>query len=384
MGGDVVALGSKTNTLPFGRRLAVSVANFDWWLLFAAVVLMFVGMMSLYSIDHDWKSNFFRKHLLRIAIGVGPFLLFFLVKPRKWIPFVPILYFINLGLLLMVILMGRSGGGATRWIDIGPIEFQPSEVAKMLLILTVSAFYASRAKETHKLSTFLTGFALMIPPMALIYKQPHLGATLVVFVMFLGVSLAARVPPLYVIGALVACIGALVAAFFIPGAMDEYQKARIIGLLHPDKDKSAFQVNRSLMAFGAGGVSGTGFLKGEQKAGHFIPEQETDFIFSVVGEEGGLIGATLVLVTFGLLFYRLWWGSFMSRDPFHAMLLSGILCVLGFHFFANTGMVLGILPVVGLWLPFMSYGGTALWLCMACVGLALNIRQQDNEVDLFE
>jgi rod shape determining protein RodA len=145
-----------------------------------------------------------------------------------------------------------------------------------------------------------------------------------------------------------------------------------------DRQGKNWQTDRAEIAFGVGGVSGAGFGNGQQKAGHFIPEQHNDFIFTVVGEEGGLIGCTLVLAAFGFFFFRVFLIMHLATDPFYRMIAAGIFAILGFHTFVNIAMVLQIVPVVGLWLPFLSYGGTALWLCMACVGLLLNIRRREK------
>ncbi len=147
-----------------------------------------------------------------------------------------------------------------------------------------------------------------------------------------------------------------------------------------DSKKGNYQTDRAEIAFGVGGVSGTGYLKGEQKMGHFIPEQNDDFIFTVIGEEGGLIGCTLVLAAYGFFFYRLWLVMFFASDPYYKMIVGGLFASLGFHMFVNIAMVLHIVPVVGLWLPFLSYGGSAMWMCMSAVALALNIRARERPI----
>ena len=162
-----------------------------------------------------------------------------------------------------------------------------------------------------------------------------------------------------------------------------YQEKRVIGMINGVKGKNDvkgdnYQTEMAAYAFGSGGLAGTGYLKGEQK--HKVPEQHTDFIFSLVGEEFGLLGSLTVLGLFALLFYRLWLGMVNASDFYFQMILAGILTVLAFHTFVNIGMVLQILPVVGLWCPFMSYGGTAMWLCMSLIGLALNVRMRERAV----
>jgi rod shape determining protein RodA len=282
-------------------------------------------------------------------------------------------------MLMTVLLVGDTRNNAQRWLQIGPLDFQPSELAKLLIVLTVASFLANRMDEIRSFKTFALSFLHVAVPMALIYKQPHLGSTLVVGVAWLTIVWIAGARMRYVLGSIVLAAGLLVAAFFIPGAMSDYQKGRILGFLHPDKSGDGYQVYRGLVAIGSGELDGKGYLKGEQKSLRFIPEQQTDFIFTVIGEEGGLIGGFIVLALFGLLFFRTWLIVHLASEPFHRMLAAGILAIFAFHMTANLGMVLQLLPVVGLWLPLMSQGGTALWLCMACIALLLNIRSKEDK-----
>lgn len=364
--------------------------DYDWWLVLATAILILVGIMSLYSIDFgaaergpDQASSFFAKQVFRLAIGFIPFFVMLSVRTRVWTKFAVPLYVINLAVLALVLVAGQTRGGAQRWLQFGPIDFQPSEMAKLVVILTLTSFYVHRLEHIKKLSTFVLGFVHVAFPMVLIYKQPHLGATLVVLAIWLTISLIAGVPLRYVIIAIVLGIAALVAAFFVPGVMDAYQRERVLGLFSPDEKTTGFHTRTAEIAFGSGGFMGTGFLKGVQKGGGYVPEQESDFIFTVVGEEGGLVGSFLVLAAFGLLFGRLWWILFTCKSRYHQMIMAGIFAVLTFHTIANLGMILRILPVVGLWLPFLSYGGTSLWLCMSLIGLALNIKRNEDDGEMF-
>jgi rod shape determining protein RodA len=161
--------------------------------------------------------------------------------------------------------------------------------------------------------------------------------------------------------------------------LHSYQRERIqSGISQKDAHGRDWQTYRAEIAFGVGGALGAGYLKGEQKAGHFIPEQHDDFVITVIGEEGGLIGCTMVLAAFGFFFYRIWLIMFTASEPYYRMIAAGIFAALFFHMFVNIAMVLQLVPVVGIWLPFLSYGGTAMWLCMACVGLLLNIRRREK------
>ncbi len=352
----------------------------DWLLLLATAILMTVGFMSLYSegITHDGGANF-RAQIRNTVIGLIPFSVFAFVPTRLWYRIANFIYAVNIATLMLVLLHGSHRKGAERWIQLGPIQFQPSEMAKILIVLTLAAFYARRQDSIQKFSTFALSFLHVIVPAGLMLLQPHLGAAIVLMVVWFGISIVAGVPGKFLLGAgLGAMIFGGLVVFVAPRFLHSYQLERIIGISGKDPRGKNWQTDRAMIAFGEGGVSGTGYTKGEQKAGHFIPEQHDDFIFTVVGEEGGLIGCTLVLAAFGFFFYRMWLVMFFASDPYYKMIVAGLLSALSFHMFVNIAMVLHILPVVGLWLPFLSYGGTAMWMCMSCVALVLRIRSQEK------
>jgi rod shape determining protein RodA len=221
-------------------------------------------------------------------------------------------------------------------------------------------------------------------PLALILMRPHLGAAMVILVSWFAISLVAGVPVKFLGGVAAAFLALVVLVVAVPSVsgavLRDYQLGRVKGLFIQDDKGKGWQTDRAAIAFASGGVMGTGYLQGKQKAGHFIPEQHNDFIFTVIGEEGGLIGATLVLAAFGFFFFRVWMVMFLASDVYYRMLAAGVFAALFFHMFVNVAMVLKLLPVVGLWLPFLSSGGTALWLCMACVGLLLSIRRREAPV----
>ena len=347
--------------------------------------------MSLYSIDHGADgSKHFMKQLLRLGIGLVPFALFFFIRPSFLLRYATPLYVLNALLLVLVLVMGSKGGGAQRWINLGPIDFQPSEMSKLLTVITLSAFYANRREDVNRLSTFLLSILHVAIPLLLIFKQPHFGASLVILVAWLGVSIAAGLKARYIVGA-VAVAGAMLGlAFLIPGVLKAYQLERVHAMfgsmfgsssdVKQSENDERFQILRAQMAVASGGVTGAGYLKGEFKLPGFVPEQHTDFIFTVIGEEGGLVGCTLVLAGFGFFFYRIWRITHTADDFFHRMISAGIFSVLAFHTIVNLGMNLELLPVVGLWLPFMSYGGTAIWLCLASVGLMLNLNRRARPI----
>jgi rod shape determining protein RodA len=355
--------------------------RFDGWLALSTLLLLMVGLMSLYSIDQASDgSRHLSRQLLRLGIGVVPFLLFFFVRPAFLRRYASILYLVNIALLLLVLVAGSSGGGAQRWLNFGPIDFQPSEMSKILTVITLAAFYANRHEDADRLSTFLLAILHVAVPMVLIFMQPHFGASLAMIVAWLGVSIAAKVRSRFIVGAVAVAAFAVGFVLLVPGVLKPYQLERVHALFGGSEKDERFQIARAQMAFAAGGTTGAGYLKGEFKTPGFVPAQHTDFIFTVIGEEGGLVGCTLVLATFGFFFVRVWRITHRADDPFHRMIAAGLFSVLAFHTIVNLGMNLELLPVVGLWLPFMSYGGTAIWLCLASVGLLLNIERRARPI----
>ena len=369
-------------------------ARVDWYLILATVILISVGLMSIYS-EGVGKEGlvFFRKQIINTIVGLVPLAIFAFVNPKVWLRFANVLYVVNCLALLAVLLVGKSAKGAERWIMIGSMQFQPSEMAKLLTMITLAAFFARRQESIDKTTTYLLSFAHLAVPMGLILMQPHLGAATVLLVGWFAISIAAGVP-WNRIGAAIGLIFAVAGLVLtVPAIRDKllrgYQADRVIGFTNRHaganstltdkqlKDKN-FQTNHAKVAFSGGGWTGLGFLKGEEKQTGFIAEQNNDFIFTVPGEEAGFVGCTLILVAYGFFFYRIWLIMVSATEPFYKMIAGGIYAVLGFHMFVNIAMVLQLVPVVGLWLPFLSCGGTAMWLCLACVGLLVNIRRSER------
>jgi rod shape determining protein RodA len=346
---------------------------------------MAFGLAALYSQGFHKAESQFPKQLINAVIGLVPFSLFAFVKPRFWQRIMPVVYGLNVLMLLVVLSkMGHKLLGAQRWIQLGPIQFQPSEIAKLLLVLTLASYYASRQDRIGKLSTFAISFLHVSVPIGLVFLQPHLGAVMVMGVIWLSVSIAANVPMKFLVGAIVVLGLSATIVLKFPAALNmvlhPYQTLRVKSMNNHDIKNGNYQTYRASIAFAVGGVNGAGFLKGEQKEGGYIPEQDNDFIFSVVGEEGGLVGCSLALAAFAFFFFRIWLVMLEATEPYYRMIAAGILGLVAFHTVVNIAMVLGLIPVVGLWLPFFSAGGTALWLCMACVGLLLNIRSRERPV----
>lgn len=367
------------SSLPIFRRDLVAETrpdrHHDVWLLVAAGLLILTGFLAIYSVDSiKFNGHYTIRQVAYAGIGLVVFAVFcrlkvdWLQRHSTW------LYILNILMLVAVFFVGRARGEAQRWIDIGPIGFQPSDPSKILLTITLASYYANRQDSIRELKTFLISILHAAPIILLVFAQPHLGGAVALVVIWLIVSIYAGAPWKYFVIAGAIFIGLFTFAWFTPGVMSDYQHQRIESYLNPDPKEGGYQATRSIIAIGSGGLLGAGFLKGEQKAAQYIPEQHSDFVFSVVGEEGGLVGSVIVLACFAFFFYRVWLVGFRARTPMARMLVGGIFGFLAFHTVVNIGMVTQLTPVVGLWLPFVSAGGTALWTCMAAVGLLDTIR----------
>jgi rod shape determining protein RodA len=374
---------------PIGSRPQTTRAlqGFDFALFMSAFILVVFGLMTIYSEAsgrQDPKN--FERQLVNTMIGLVPGLVMYFVNPKFWQRVSWGLYGAMVSLLFVTLFLGKVVKGSQRWIDVGPLQFQPSEAAKLLCILTMASFFANRELDIKKPLVFLLGLLHIALPMFLTFKQPHLGATMVLFVAWLAISFVAGTP-LKFYGILFAGLLALgIVAWKVPAVKDKlfqgYQLERVQGLLSKKKDRRGdnYQTDRAEIAFGVGGVTGSGYNRGVQKAKGFVPEQRNDFIFTVVGEEGGLVGCSVVLAAFGFFFFRIFLVMTDAEDIYFRMIAAGVFAILGFQMFVNLGMLLQIVPVVGLWLPFMSSGGTAIWLCLGCVGLLLSIRQRERRI----
>lgn len=361
----------------------------DWWMLGAAIALTLIGLAAIFSSGYGESGKEFKKQIINIGLGLVPMSIFAFCHPRIWAKISKIVYGVNLVFLVGVLAVGQTTNGAERWIGFGPIQFQPSELSKILIVLTLATFYASRQDQIKSFSTFALGALHVFVPVLLILKQPHLGASLLILTVWVALSLVAGVSPKYMFIVIGSFLILTTLVFKAPAVrkvvLQDYQWERILGLLGVESKQTGkkvkdmkYQTDVASYAFANGGIAGTGYLKGEVK--HRVPFVSTDFIFSLIGEEFGMLGCFAVYGIFALLFYRIWLGMLNAADFYYQMIMAGILTILGFHTIVNTGMVLGWLPVVGLWCPFLSYGGTAIWLCMSLIGLALNVRARERVV----
>jgi rod shape determining protein RodA len=366
-----------------------SVQNFDWLTLGLVLAISLIGVMTIYSatrpgIEGQPHPVFFIKQLIWILLGL--ILLFVVVKPDyQWFARLSwIFYGIGIILLLFVLVKGRVGMGAQRWVSIGGFSFQPSELFRISFVLILAA-YLSRIRPPIRTLTFMKMLPLLaLLPIGLLVEQPDLGtASTMAGVFMLACALRRFERKLLVV---IAIVGLISLPFFWDLVWHEflhdYQRNRIIAFMDTSVDPAGigYHINQSKIAIGSGMVFGKGFMHGTQGPFRFLPEKHTDFIFSVFAEEWGMAGSLFLLVLYGLFFYRALDTARQAKDEFGYFLALIITVMFAIYFFFNIGMTMGMMPVVGIPMPFMSYGGTAVLSNYIAVGLLINVRLRRFEL----
>ena len=346
--------------------------HIDGLLLLLLVTLVSVGLFVLYSASgKSW--DLLIKQASSFGLGLGAMFVLAQIEPRFLARWVPLGYLIGVALLVVVDVMGHNAMGATRWINIpGVIRFQPAEFMKLLMPMTI-AWYLSKRSLPPGFKHSVVGLALIVVPFVLILKQPDLGTAMLVlasgaFVLFVG-GLRWR----WIIAAVSAAVPVAIGMWYF--VMHDYQKQRVLTFLDPESDPlgTGWNIIQSKAAIGSGGVFGKGWLLGTQSHLDFLPESHTDFIIAVLGEEFGLVGVCLLLVLYLLVIYRGLWITAQAQTLFGKLLAGSITMTFFVYVFVNIGMVSGLLPVVGVPLPFISYGGTSLVTLMSGFGVLMSI-----------
>ncbi|NWG03195.1 MAG: rod shape-determining protein RodA [Syntrophaceae bacterium] len=355
------------------RRLLI---HFDWTLLGMVLAIAAIGILNLYSATAKMEVSgtpLYLKQIFWLLIGLMVMVTIAFIEYRSFSDMAYVIYSIALFLLIVVLVYGIITSGAQRWVKIGPLSFQPSEFVKLSLILALAKFFhRPPERKGYSLKHLPFPFLLLFVPMILILKQPDLGTAIILLLVFFSILIFVKIrwTSLLTIG--------LAGASAVPllwGFLKEYQKKRILTFFNPDLDPlgSGYHLIQSKIAVGSGGIIGKGFMKGTQCKLGFLPEQQTDFIFSALGEEWGLVGSLFVL---GLYFLFILWGlriAVQAKDRFGAILAFGVVAMLFWHIFINIGMVLGMMPVVGIPLPLLSYGGSFMISTLIGVGVLLSV-----------
>ena len=358
----------------FDRRF---VKYFDWGLLGMTVILGFLGLVTLYSAVSSAtptpQKTLYFKQLIWYGAGLTLMVISFLINYKLLDRWAHAIYAICILLLICVLLFGKYVGGAKRWLVLGPVSMQPSELVKIAVIISLARYYSKIASTRgFTLRELLTPFILMIIPFILIVKQPDLGTAMLVVLIAGSMTVFVKIERRSLVYIIASCtiMGPLVWFF-----LKDYQKQRIITFINPDLDPlgTGYHLIQSKIAIGSGMIFGKGFLQGTQKALSFLPEQHTDFIFSVLAEEWGFVGSVVLLLIFLMLII---WGlnvAYRCRDPFGTILSIGITAMIFWQVFINIGMAMGLMPIVGVPLPFISYGGSSIITMMICIGLLINV-----------
>jgi len=299
-----------------------------------------------------------------------------------------IIYILNILLLLSVLVFGQTAQGGQRWLILGPIVFQPSELAKLAVIITLADMLATDKYNLDNIFGIAIAFLHVLLPIGLIFLQNDLGTSLVVVAIFLGMIYAAGVNKKIFFGSIGGVLGTTITwitlhlHFDILMPLQSYQLNRLLVLVDPSLDPlgSGYNVIQSKIAIGSGGLFGQGLFSGTQNKLNFLPEMHTDFIFSVLGEEFGFIGVVVVLILYFILLWQILKIVAEAKDSFGSLLIIGIISMFAFHIFENVGMTLGIMPVTGITLPFLSYGGSSLIVNLLAIGLVLNVSMRKKKI----
>jgi rod shape determining protein RodA len=369
------------------RSVGAAWRLFDLQLLTYATLLASIGLVMAYSnsVEPGRSALESGSTFLRGLMWAGIAIVVFVIASAfdyKWLKtFAWPLYVIQLGLLVLTLAIGDGVGGSARWVSIGPFVFQFSELAKILMIVVLANYLGSRAKRLDSLTSILGACLLVGPPWLLVMMQPDLGTSLVFAAIVAGM--------LFMSGAslkwLAALVGGVIAV--IPFAWNEvlrdYQKERLTSFLNatPDIQGSGYQLHQAQIAVGSGGWMGKGLTNGTQNQLDFLPVQTTDFVFAILAEELGFIGGLVMFGLFAALLWRILLAAWRSRDPFGTMFCCGIASIIVFQLIVNVGMVIGVMPITGIPLPFVTHGGASLVSMAAGLGIiqSINIRQTRAE-----
>ncbi|MFC1594473.1 rod shape-determining protein RodA [Candidatus Omnitrophota bacterium] len=358
-------------------------------IVLVVLAIMLIGLLAVYSATYQKLipiyQHIFAKHLIKVFVAIIIIFLVSKINYRRFYDFAWYIYGLGVFLLVLVLFFGREILGAQRWFEFGFFNFQPSELVKFGTILVLSRYFCQKRSYSVKIGIFantivlfrelIVPFLLILLPMGLIFLQPDLGTALTLVPVFLSILLIANTRLKYLVSFLVA---GLISLPVIWHFLKPYQKERLLVFLNPNIDPlgAGYTMIQSKIAVGSGRFFGKGWLSGTQNQLNFLPERHTDFVFSVIGEEWGVLGASILIALYFYLIILLFKVAFQTRDNFATYFSVGIIGLLTFQVVVNISMTLGLCPVVGLSLPFISYGGSTLIIFSVFIGILLNINEK--------
>jgi len=348
----------------------------DWKSVGAVTFLLASSLLTIYSFSigvEEGEVNLFQKQLFFLGVGIVAFLFFSFYDYRTWRNYSNALYFVSVFLLFTVLFWGSNIRGTSGWFELGFFNLQPVELVKIFSIIFLASYFVRIGNMKIGLKEFFISFLIMSLPIFLTLQQPDLGSASVLIVIWLGMSLLAGVEKKYLFSLFL--IGIVAVTLSWGTVLKEYQKERIQTFLDPERDPlgSGYNVIQSMIAIGSGGMTGKGIGNGSQSQLNFLPERHTDFVFASINEQFGMIGSFLIIGFFWFLFYRLFIIAREARDRFGQLVVGGVLAMFSYQVAINVGMNIGIVPVTGISLPFLSYGGSFLIATMISFGICQNV-----------
>ncbi len=367
------------------RRLLLTLRSFDWILFSLAALLIAFGLVLLYSLTLNVEKPdiaTFRQQLLFAGLGIFAMLLVSMVDYRYLRSYGWVFFVCGAFLLIGVVLFGTEIRGAKSWFTFGGVSFQPVEIAKLCLIAFFAKYYSDHAGDLFQLRHLLVSGAGTGLYLALTLVQPDLGSALILLGLFIAVALLVHVRRSHLALLIGVFAVAAAAGWFL---LRDYQRERILTVFNPSRDPLGigYNVKQSTVAIGSGRLFGRGLGLGTQSQLKFLPEQKTDFVFAVIAEELGFVGAGLLLAVYTLLLLRLYRIAVLSRDVFGLYVVFGVFIMLGIQMVMNVGMNLGLMPVAGVPLPFVSAGGSSLLAAMIALGVAQSVHMRQRGAGMF-
>ena len=355
--------------------------QYDWLLIIPVLILTAIGLAAIYSVDisRGTELQFFPTQMIALGLGIGVFLVSASLHRARYESMARLSYIAGLVLLIAVLFFGVEIRGTTGWFRFGGFSFQPAEFAKISLVLLLSWWTARQGRRFDRWEFIVSSTVAVALYAGLVMLQPDLGSALILIGIWFLLLLSANIPKRYTFGFIITGLAVIFLAWSF--VLQEYQKDRVRTFLNPELDPlgSGYNVTQSLIAIGSGQLTGRGLGFGSQSQLHFLPEAQTDFILSVIGEELGFIGLVLVLVLYGIIVGRLLLLSSRAKDDFSAYALFGIAALLFIQAMINMGGATGLLPLTGVPLPFVSYGGSSLLMYYFLLGIAGSLARTGTE-----